>query len=223
MNGRNDVLELHGLEALGQHLTRLEPVARLGPDLLGVPRPWRERLFHGQLPLDCAAEWRLADALRLCARGDERQTGEEPAATLAHAAHLAPRSRSAGSLGGLPRSQKTSRSIVRLLPRPSSGVSAHVMWNRPTSSVMAARPLVVTSRTPGRPFSPASWWPLPFASSKTLPITSVQSKVRSGTTRTVAVASFDTGAPPTAARAWARFTNSPSPTPAPTASISTMV
>src|SRR3989440_9503137 len=84
----------------------------LGPDLLGVPRPWRERLFHGQLPLDCAAEWRLADALRLCARGDERQTGEEPAATLAHAAHLAPRSRSAGSLGGLPRSQKTSRSIV---------------------------------------------------------------------------------------------------------------
>src|SRR5438105_11322512 len=81
-------------------------------DLLGVPRPWRERLFHGQLPLDRAAEWRLADALRLCARGDERQTGEEPAATLAHAAHLAPRSRSAGSLGGLPRSQKTSRSIV---------------------------------------------------------------------------------------------------------------
>ena len=112
MNGRNDVLELHGLEALGQHLPRLEPVARLGPDLLGVPRPWRERLFHGQLPLDRAAEWRLADALRLCARGDERQTGEEPAATLAHAAHLAPRSRSAGSLGGLPRSQKTSRSIV---------------------------------------------------------------------------------------------------------------
>ena len=46
VNGRNDVLELHGLEALGQHLPLLELIARLGPDLLGVPRPWRVRLFH---------------------------------------------------------------------------------------------------------------------------------------------------------------------------------
>src|SRR5580692_2272020 len=111
VDGRNDVLELHGLEALGEHLPRLEPVARLGLDLLGVPRQ-RRRLLYRQLPLDRAAERGLADGLRLCARRDERQTGEEPGATLAHAAHGEPRSRSAGSLGGLPRSQKTSRSIV---------------------------------------------------------------------------------------------------------------
>jgi len=32
-------LELHGLEALGQHLPLLEPIARLGLDLLGVSAP----------------------------------------------------------------------------------------------------------------------------------------------------------------------------------------
>ena len=50
-------------------------------------------------------------------------------------------------------------------------------------------PATVTSRTPGRPSSPSSCTPSRFLSSKTLPITSVQSKVGSGTTRTVAVAS----------------------------------
>ena len=65
------------------------------------------------------------------------------------------------------------------------------MWNRPYASVIAASPRRVTTRTPPSPASPGSWSPLRFWSSKTLPITSVQSKVGSGTTRTVAWASPD--------------------------------
>src|SRR5215467_3843371 len=82
-DGWNDVLELHGLEALGEHLPWLEMVARLGLDLLGVPRP-RCRLLYRQLPLDRTPKRRLADGLRLCAHGDERQPTEEPGATFAH-------------------------------------------------------------------------------------------------------------------------------------------
>jgi hypothetical protein len=89
---------------------------------------------------------------------------------------------------------------------------------RPKASVVATSPRAVTSRTPGRPRSPESWTPLRLASSKTLPITSVQEKVGSATTRTLAAASPESGAPVTLLTACARFTYSPSLTPAPTAS-----
>src|SRR5579864_3528893 len=111
MNRRNYVLQLHGVEALGQDLLLLEPVARLGLDLLGVARP-RQRLLHRQLPLDRAAERRLAHGLRLRIGRGGREAEQQPRAAPAGAAHLEPRSRSAGSLGGPPRSQKTSRSIM---------------------------------------------------------------------------------------------------------------
>src|SRR5262249_51789905 len=106
------VFELHGLEALGQDLPLDEAVARLGPDLLGVACPRGERLLHRQLPFDTGAEGRVADGLRPGPRPDQPPTAEEPVAARARAVHRAPRSRSTGSLGGLPRSQKTSRSIV---------------------------------------------------------------------------------------------------------------
>src|SRR5215469_1210439 len=105
VNGRNDVLELHGLEALGCHLPLLEAVARLGLDLLGIARRRCERRLHRQMPLDRAAERRLADGLRLCAERDQRDATEEPGAMSPQAAHAAPRSRSTGYFGGLPRSQ----------------------------------------------------------------------------------------------------------------------
>ena len=91
-----------------------------------------------------------------------------------------------------------------MLPRSSRGTTAQVMWKRPYLSVVATSPRAVATRTPGRPRSPSSCMPLRLASSKTLPSTSVQSKVGSGTTRTVAEASPDSGAPVTLLNACAR-------------------
>ncbi len=109
---------------------------------------------------------------------------------------------------------------TKLLPRLSSGVIAQLMWKRPKASVVTTRPRVVTSRTPGRPRSVPSCAPLRLASSKTFPNTSVQSKVGSGMTRTVAWASPVSIVPVRPFTAQARFTYSPSLTPAPTESTS---
>src|SRR5262245_57673420 len=62
-----------------------------------------------------------------------------------------------------------------------------------------------------------------LTSSNTLPMTSEQSSVGSGTTRTVAVASGDAAVPSCGANTWARLTYWPSLTPEPTISISWIV
>ena len=56
-------------------------------------------------------------------------------------------------------------------------------------------PRAVTTRTPAQAVLAVVLEPLRLASSNTLPVTSVQSKVGSGTTRTVAVASPDIALP----------------------------
>ena len=70
------------------------------------------------------------------------------------------------------------------------------------------------------PRSPASWTPLWFLSSKTLPMTSraIERRV-GGHNRTVALATLDATAP-LASRAKASLMNSPLPTPVPTVRIS---
>ena len=133
------------------------------------------------------------------------------------ALHLQVLRRRRGSRSAACGRRASARSCV---PRPSCGVIAHVMWKRPNWSVVASKPRAVARRTCGMPRSPSSCRPLRFASSKTLPMTSVQSSAGSGTMRTVACASPDSARPVSALIACARFTNSPSPTPEPTASSS---
>ncbi len=114
---RDDVPQLDGFELLRDHLPGLQPIAPLAFVQRLLLRPLTEGLVGGQVPLDRLARLVLV-GLGVAPEGAHREPDEQEReeqrrnAARLHAVHLPPGARTPACLGGPPRRQKISGSMV---------------------------------------------------------------------------------------------------------------